>query len=45
MAQDIDNSFTNLQDNIPYPQNSYTDTVHGTEGSGFYRIDVRLQIP
>lgn len=27
---------------LPYPQNSYTDTVHTVEGCGFYYIDVRL---
>jgi hypothetical protein len=28
---------------LPYPQNSYTDTVHTVEGCGFYYIDVRLK--
>ncbi len=28
---------------LPYPQNSYTDTVHTVEGCGFYYIDVQLQ--
>lgn len=28
---------------LPYPQNSYTDTVHTNEGCGFYYIDVQLQ--
>jgi hypothetical protein len=42
---DLAGSFELIQSDIPHPQNSYTDTVHGTEGSGFYRIDVRLQNP
>ena len=28
---------------IYYPVNSYTDTVHGAESKGFYRLDVRLE--
>lgn len=27
---------------LPYPQNSYIDTVHTNEGCGFYYIDVQL---
>jgi hypothetical protein len=31
-----------LQDEIEYPQNSYTDTLHNAESSGFYRVEVRM---
>ena len=36
-------SYKVLQSGIDYPQNSYTDTVHSAEDSGFYRIDVKLK--
>ncbi len=29
-----------LQDNIEYPQSSFTDTEHNYENSGFYRVEV-----
>ncbi|MBN2702933.1 MAG: hypothetical protein JXR23_01865 [Pontiellaceae bacterium] len=32
-----------LQIGIEYPQNSYTDTVHAAESSGFYQIEVQLK--
>jgi hypothetical protein len=28
---------------LPYPQSSYTDTVHTNQGCGFYFLDVQLQ--
>jgi hypothetical protein len=31
-----------LATDIPFPQNSYTDTVHAAEGEGFYQVEVRL---
>jgi len=31
-----------LTNQLGYPQNSYTDTVHDAESTGFYRIDVQL---
>ncbi|MBN2161356.1 MAG: PKD domain-containing protein [Pontiellaceae bacterium] len=31
-----------LQDNIEYPQSSYTDTEYDDQTSGFYRVEVRL---
>ncbi len=39
----LTNSFQLLEGGITYPQNSYTDTNHTTEASGFYQVDVRLQ--
>jgi len=37
------NNSTSLISGIDYPQNSYTDTVHNTEGAGFYEIEVKLK--
>ena len=37
------NSFRPMGSDINYPQNSYTDIVHGTEDQCFYRVDVRLK--
>ncbi|MBN2162287.1 MAG: PKD domain-containing protein [Pontiellaceae bacterium] len=39
----LTNSCTTLQDNLEYPQNSYTDTVHSAESAGFYQVEVRLK--
>ena len=36
------NSFQPLATNMVWPQASYTDTVHRTESSSFYQINVRL---
>lgn len=36
------NSFQTLETNILFPQSSWTDTVHSTEGSSFYKVDVQL---
>lgn len=41
-GSNLTNSFTNLAGWIPFPQNSYTDTVNSTESSGFYRVDVHI---
>ena len=35
--------FQPLETNILWPQNSWTDTVHGVQGEGFYRIKVQLE--
>ncbi|MBN2684099.1 MAG: hypothetical protein JXR40_02355, partial [Pontiellaceae bacterium] len=32
-----------LQDNIPYPQSSYTDTEYDDRAAGFYRVEVRME--
>ena len=34
--------FQPLETNIVWPQNSWTDTVHGAQADGFYRIKVQL---
>ena len=34
-------SFTNLTAALPFPQNSYTDTVHNADGQCFYRVDLQ----
>jgi uncharacterized protein (TIGR03790 family) len=34
--------FQPLETNILWPQNSWTDTVHGAQGGGYYRIKVQL---
>jgi hypothetical protein len=42
-AKTLTNTFESVTPGyLPYPQNSYTDTVHTVEGCGFYFIDVRL---
>lgn len=33
--------FTNLSAAFPYPQNSYTDTVHGADNKCFYRVELQ----
>ena len=38
----LTNSFHILETNIVYPGGSYTDTVHGTESEGFYKVDVQF---
>ncbi|MDZ8119886.1 hypothetical protein [Pontiella agarivorans] len=38
----LTNSLMVLTNGIAYPQNSFTDTVHSTEGEGFYSINVKL---
>lgn len=39
----LTNSFQSLEDYIDHPQNSYTDTVHNAEPSGFYKVKVRMK--
>ncbi|NLX26917.1 MAG: hypothetical protein GXY61_13340 [Lentisphaerae bacterium] len=39
----LTNAHEVLQDEIEYPQNSYTDTVHNAESTGFYQIGVQLK--
>ncbi|MCF7848648.1 MAG: hypothetical protein K9M45_07360, partial [Kiritimatiellales bacterium] len=36
----LTNSFQSLESGIPYPQNSYTDTVHTAEANSFYELEV-----
>lgn len=39
---DLSQPFQTLENNIAYPQNSWTDTVHTVESKGYYRIGVQL---
>ena len=41
-ADSLTNSFQSLATDLPYPQNSYTDTTHTAEDAGFYFIDVQM---
>jgi PKD repeat protein len=41
-ATNLMNSFQPLETNILWPQNSWTDTVHGAQAGSFYRIKVQL---
>ena len=42
-AQSLTNGFTQIGPVIDYPQNSYTDTAHNAESTGFYKVDVQLK--
>ena len=33
--------FTDLSAPMPYPMNSYTDLVHGSEDQGFYKVEIQ----
>jgi hypothetical protein len=35
--------FQVLETGIEHPQHSYTDTVHGAESDGYYKVDVELK--
>ncbi len=39
----LDQDFQLLRAGINYPQNSYTDPVHGAEAKGFYKVDVQME--
>ena len=39
----LTNAFEFMATNLVYPQDSYTDTVHQAEESGFYKVGVELQ--
>ncbi|VGO12202.1 hypothetical protein PDESU_00753 [Pontiella desulfatans] len=36
-------AYSVLESGIDHPQNSYTDTVHAVEQSGFYKVDVKIK--
>ena len=36
-------NFTLLESGLEFPQNTFTDTLHGAENAGFYNIDVQLE--
>jgi hypothetical protein len=42
-AKTLTNGYQVLQNGIEYPQNSYTDTLHNAESTGFYQIEVQLK--
>jgi hypothetical protein len=42
-APELTNTTQVLQDDLEYPQHSYTDTVHDAEATGFYQVEVRLK--
>ncbi len=42
-TESLTNSFQQLGSMIDHPQNSYTDTLHSAEASGFYKVEVRLK--
>ncbi len=42
-AESLTNSFLQLGPMVDHPQNSYTDTLHNAEASGFYKVEVRLK--
>jgi hypothetical protein len=39
----LTNDYNVLEEGIEYPQNSYTDTLHNAESTGFYQIEVQLK--
>ena len=41
-STNLTNSFHSMGGDIDYPQNSYTDTVHGAEDNCFYRVGVQM---
>jgi hypothetical protein len=41
-ATNLMNGFQPLETNILWPQNSWTDTVHGAQAGSFYKINVRV---
>lgn len=42
-TESLPNGFQPMVTNINFPQNSYTDTVHTVERSGFYQIEVKIK--
>jgi hypothetical protein len=42
-AQSLTNTFQPVGPVMEYPQNSYTDTAHSAESSGFYKVEVQLK--
>jgi hypothetical protein len=42
-ADSMTNLFNPISPVILYPQNSYTDTAHSAEDSGFYKVEVQVQ--
>ncbi len=42
-SSNLPTGFQLLKDNVPWTENSFTDTVHQADNQGFYRINVRLE--
>lgn len=42
-ASDLGHCFSSITNGIDFPQNSWTDTTHTAEDTGFYRVDVELK--
>jgi hypothetical protein len=42
-ASAVTNSFEPMATDLYYPQNSYTDTLHQAEDSGFYKVEVEFE--
>ncbi len=42
-AESLTNSFVQQGLMIDFPQNSYTDTAHNAESTGFYKVEVQLK--
>ena len=40
-SDQLNNTFTNISGDLPYPAGSYTDTVERAGPQQFYRIEVR----
>ncbi len=41
-GEQITNNPTTISNNMVYPQNSYTDTIHHTNQKGFYNVKVQI---
>jgi hypothetical protein len=41
-ASALPDSMVNIETNLLYPRNAYTDTVHTAYEAGFYRVEVRI---
>ena len=42
-AASLSNGFQTLESEIEFPQNNYTDTLHGAKSQGYYKVDVKLK--
>lgn len=42
-AQSLSNGFQQIGPVMEHPQNSYTDTLHSADSSGFYKVEVQLK--
>ncbi len=44
-APGLGSVFQTLEDDLAYPANSFTDSVHNARSAGFYRVDVEVDEP